>query len=343
MPGLGRFVVVDPGSDERSEIERLLAVIERRRETGAEPAAIVLTHDHHDHTAGAARVAAELGLPILAHPATLERIGPACGPVQQPLAEGDPIDIGGAALRVLHTPGHAPGHVALAWPERRVVVAGDLLSGRSTILIDPARGDMGAYLESLARLDALDAEILPGHGPPLSAREARRAITHRRMREARILERIGSAPAALEVIASQAYADAPGLPAALTERQCLAHLRLLEREGRVQVVEESGRQLWRRPAGEPAARRIERRLAERLELVHFELHDDSARHAGHPGASGGGGHYRVVVVSPTFEGRTRLERHRMVHAALRELFEREIHALEIAALAPAEWGGGEPG
>ncbi len=85
------------------------------------------------------------------------------------------------------------------------------------------------------------------------------------------------------------------------------------------------------------AREIELRLRERLRPEHFELHDDSARHAGHPGAAEGGGHFRVVVVSQGFEGQTRLERHRTVHAALDDLMGRQIHALTLRTLTPGEW------
>ena len=85
---------------------------------------------------------------------------------------------------------------------------------------------------------------------------------------------------------------------------------------------------------------IEARLRERFDPVWLELRDDSARHAGHPGATSGGGHYLVRVVSREFEGRTLLERHRMVNDALRDLFGGEIHALGIEARTPEEANAG---
>ena len=70
-----------------------------------------------------------------------------------------------------HTPGHAPGHLAFHLRERRALIAGDMVGGMSTILIDPEQGDMGAYLDSLERLRRLDCRtLLPGHGPPLPAK-----------------------------------------------------------------------------------------------------------------------------------------------------------------------------
>ena len=88
---------------------------------------------------------------------------------------------------------------------------------------------------------------------------------------------------------------------------------------------------------ETTTARIERLLRARFEPAHFELRDDSAKHAGHPGASLGGGHYSVVIVSGTFEGVSRLERHRQVYSVLEALIGAEIHALAIRAIAASEW------
>lgn len=61
----------------------------------------------------------------------------------------------------------------------------------------------------------------------------------------------------------------------------------------------------------------------------LEITDDGARHAGH--AAAGRGHFRVLLVSDAFRGRSRLERHRMVYAALGSLLESSVHALNITA------------
>jgi BolA protein len=82
---------------------------------------------------------------------------------------------------------------------------------------------------------------------------------------------------------------------------------------------------------------IERKLAARLVPTHLEVIDDSALHAGHPGARAGGGHYRVTVVSAAFEGLARLARHRLVYAILAEEMQGAIHALALGAYTPAEW------
>lgn len=80
-------------------------------------------------------------------------------------------------------------------------------------------------------------------------------------------------------------------------------------------------------------------LSDALAADSIEIVDDSHLHAGHAGAAGGAGHYRVRVVSARFAGLAPLARHRLVYAALESLMPREIHALSIAALAPDEARG----
>ena len=83
------------------------------------------------------------------------------------------------------------------------------------------------------------------------------------------------------------------------------------------------------------ADRIEKKLAA-LKPESLEIVDESGAHAGHEGAKSGGGHYRLVIVSPEFAGKTAQLRHRMVYEALGPLMKHEIHALAIKAYAPGE-------
>ena len=87
------------------------------------------------------------------------------------------------------------------------------------------------------------------------------------------------------------------------------------------------------------ARQIEDRLRDRLAAVHVEVFDDSARHAEHLGAQGGGGHYRVLVVSPRFEGLSPVAAQRLVYGVLAALMTGHIHALQMRTLTPAQWDG----
>lgn len=75
--------------------------------------------------------------------------------------------------------------------------------------------------------------------------------------------------------------------------------------------------------------------------VHLEIEDDSARHAGHAGAAGGGGHFNVTLVSAEFNGRSLLEQHRMVNAVLKDLLGGEIHALGLRTAPAAGWAEGD--
>jgi len=86
---------------------------------------------------------------------------------------------------------------------------------------------------------------------------------------------------------------------------------------------------------------LEGRLRQGLSPVHCDVVDESAAHASHAGAAGGGGHFRVLVVSAAFEGQGRVERHRLVYDLLRDLMPGAIHALALRTLAPSEWNGAE--
>jgi BolA protein len=86
------------------------------------------------------------------------------------------------------------------------------------------------------------------------------------------------------------------------------------------------------------AQRIEQILRERFNPVQFRLVDESQLHAGHAGvAESGGGHYRVLVVSAEFAGRSLLEQHRLVNEALQSMIGSEIHAISIKTLTPEQW------
>jgi len=91
------------------------------------------------------------------------------------------------------------------------------------------------------------------------------------------------------------------------------------------------------PRAEERAQIIKTTLEDRLEAEHIEIVDDSAAHAGHLGAQGGGGHYRVLVVSERFEDLSRVAAQRLVYQALGELMTTDIHALEMRTLTPEQW------
>ncbi|RZK77788.1 MAG: BolA family transcriptional regulator [Methylobacterium sp.] len=84
---------------------------------------------------------------------------------------------------------------------------------------------------------------------------------------------------------------------------------------------------------------IEAKLAAELAPARLDVVDESHLHAGHSGARPGGEtHFRVDVVSAAFEGKSRVDRHRVVNALLAEAFARGLHALAVKARTPAEAG-----
>lgn len=93
--------------------------------------------------------------------------------------------------------------------------------------------------------------------------------------------------------------------------------------------------------GERAAA-IRERLQVALQPLALDVVDDSHKHAGHAGARDGRGHFGVRIVSAAFAGKAALARHRLVYAALGELMETDIHALQIQALTPEEAGSQLP-
>lgn len=241
LVGSQEILVLDPGSDEDIERTRLRRQLDRRAGEGARPVAVALTHHHGDHVAGALPLARALGLPIWAHAETLARWSEAATADRdvgtRTLTDGDVLPLsGGERLRVLHTPGHAPGHVALFEETRGSLFAGDLVSGVSTVLIDGAPDSLDQYLASIERLRDLPARTLfPAHGPPMidPRRVLQGVLDHRAAREARILEALREGPRHVRDVAAEAYADTPGADPSLAARQALAHLLRLESVGRV--------------------------------------------------------------------------------------------------------------
>ena len=86
----------------------------------------------------------------------------------------------------------------------------------------------------------------------------------------------------------------------------------------------------------PVAQEMLRRL-DALEPTRVDLIDDSEKHRGHGGYNPSGeSHFTLEIESPAFEGKSRVERQRMIHQALGDLVGERVHALSIKAKAPGE-------
>jgi len=87
----------------------------------------------------------------------------------------------------------------------------------------------------------------------------------------------------------------------------------------------------------PVATEMNRRLVAALAPTRLDLEDQSVSHIGHAGHDGRGeSHFALIIEAPAFAGRSRVDRQRMVYAALGDLMRERVHALTIRALAPGE-------
>ncbi len=236
--GLSDAVLVDPGASDPRELDRLEAALAAARETlGRRVTAIWLTHHHPDHVGGVERLRATLDVPVLAHPLTAERLAGRGIKVDGELQDGQRVDLGsGISILVLHTPGHARGHLCFLEEEQGSLLCGDMISGVSMIVVDPPEGDMDDYLGSLTKLASLRPGILfPGHGPAIKngLAKLREYIDHRRWREERIFEAWSAGRRTPAEMLPTVYEDVPPKAWPIAERQILAHLDRLRKLGRL--------------------------------------------------------------------------------------------------------------
>ncbi|GGY09092.1 MBL fold metallo-hydrolase [Paludibacterium paludis] len=179
-----KAAVVDAGGD----IDRLAHAISER---GLTLEKLLLTHGHIDHAGGAAELAGQFGVKIEG-PEQSERFWldklpdqgrmfgfPSSAPLTPDrwLAEGDTVTVGEETLKVLHCPGHTPGHVVFHSESAGLLVVGDVLFQGSIGRTDFPMGDHQALINAIrGKLFALPDEtvVLPGHGPLTTIGDERR-------------------------------------------------------------------------------------------------------------------------------------------------------------------------
>ena len=211
--------IIDPGPDDPSHLGELARA--------AGPVGVVLvTHDHPDHSPGAATFAADSGAPLMAW-----RLDGA-----ERLRDRQVVKVGSLEIHAIHTPGHTADHVSFHIPEVGALFTGDAVLGRGTSFIDPPGGDLAKYLRSLERMLELGARtIYPGHGPAVLDPSAKlhEYISHRAEREEQVLAALSDGPRSIDAMVGSIYADYPRDVFPLAARSVLAHLIKLEHEGRV--------------------------------------------------------------------------------------------------------------
>jgi glyoxylase-like metal-dependent hydrolase (beta-lactamase superfamily II) len=225
-------LLVDPGGESQA-LER--ALDERA------PSAALVTHAHPDHVGGLARYVREYDLDVYCRAGYASRFETTTG--QSPdrtVRDGATLRVGDVAVRVTSMPGHAPDHVALTVETPSVdgerILVGDIAVAEGSVFVGAPDGDMRGYLTALRRLCVRGpAELLPGHGPPITTPRATlaRLVSHRLDRERRVLAAVRDGAATPDAIVDAAYEkDLTGLRD-LARRAVIAHLEKLAVEGTV--------------------------------------------------------------------------------------------------------------
>jgi glyoxylase-like metal-dependent hydrolase (beta-lactamase superfamily II) len=167
------LVADEPGGhavliDGNGVVEPLIEAAER---LGVTVDAVLLTHHHVDHLEGLDAYRERFGAPLYAHPWTANEIGGA----DREMEEGDVLEFGGLRIEVLHTPGHAAGHVALLVGGTDVFTADVLFKGTVGGTFAPGATGYDDLKASVLRLVDLPAETVvhPGHREPTTAGEER--------------------------------------------------------------------------------------------------------------------------------------------------------------------------
>jgi glyoxylase-like metal-dependent hydrolase (beta-lactamase superfamily II) len=276
-----------PGS--LAELGRALDMVDLRLE---QVRLLVITHAHTDHWGEAATVVQRAGCEMWMHPASahgrdrlddpetaLERrvevarqsgvsaaaiktyaeqakempsgLAGAIDPDRE-LVDGVAVETDLGTWTTYETPGHAPSHVCLYQPERRILISGDHVLGRISLYYDYGYtpDPVGEFLRSLHRVDKLDARLaLSGHGKPfVDVRghiEGNRGLVHERLEAAVAAARRGEPRTAVQLVPEIYGQELSSTNAGRLLGQTMSYLTHLRRAGRLCAEHDGGVERWR--------------------------------------------------------------------------------------------------
>lgn len=260
VKGDDKTAIIDTGIGDKSSIKAAKKLI---GELGGLDL-IINTHEHFDHFAGNVKIkefsdsnvaAHEFAASIIENPKSLapkkrknnyldilSKLEPT--KVDLELKGGEIIDLGSFKLRVIHTPGHAPGHVCLFAEEEKILFSGDHVIGFGTPYVGKEgskNGGMIDYINSLKNLLELDLKLLlPAHGPISKKphKKIKETMDHKLSREKEILDSLKSGEKTIEQLIMETYNLKDTI---MLKGSILGYLNKLKQENKVIELEKNRR------------------------------------------------------------------------------------------------------
>ena len=243
--GQQRLALVDPGPDDPAHLAALRQAI-----AGRPVEAIILTHTHRDHSAAAARLGKEWGVPLwfggphrLSRPLRRFERNPlvrSCDWDLVPdrtLVDGETLLAGDVTISVHATPGHCANHLAFGLGD--VLLSGDHVMGWNSTLVSVPDGSMADYLASLDMVIDLPQQLyVPAHGGPIENGPAFASAlkAHRQKRNAQVVAAVQSGARSVGAIVRAIYPSQSFMVRRAAGLTIAAHVEYLQALGQLRVT-----------------------------------------------------------------------------------------------------------